>query len=74
MPKKLIFLGIHLYFPIRHKIFYSVNVNILCMKFNKIPPIHKGLVNVIIETPKESQNKFDFDPKLGIFRLKKPFP
>ena len=28
-----------------------------------------GDVNVVIETPKGSRNKFDYDPELGLFRL-----
>lgn len=44
------------------------------MKVKKIKPVQDGLINVIIETPKESQNKFDYDTKLGIFRLKKTLP
>ena len=28
-----------------------------------------GQCNVVIETPKGSRNKFDFDPELGLFRL-----
>jgi inorganic pyrophosphatase len=44
------------------------------MKLEKIPPVEKGLVNVIIETPRDSQNKFDFDPELKLFRLKKTLP
>ena len=30
-----------------------------------------GLLNAIIETPKGARNKFSFDEKLGLFRLKK---
>ena len=44
------------------------------MKINKIPTIYKGLVNVVIETPRGCQNKFDFDPKLGVFTLSKTLP
>lgn len=44
------------------------------MKITKIPPYEKGLINVIIETPRGSQNKFDFDPALRIFLLKKTLP
>lgn len=29
---------------------------------------------VVIETPKDSRNKFAFDPELGIFKLKKVLP
>jgi inorganic pyrophosphatase len=31
-------------------------------------------VQVIIETPKGSRNKFAFDPKMGVFKLKKVLP
>ena len=44
------------------------------MKINKIPTIYKGFINVVIETPRGSQNKFDFDPKLGVFTLSKTLP
>ncbi|HVY74064.1 MAG TPA: inorganic diphosphatase [Puia sp.] len=44
------------------------------MNFEKIPPIQKGLVNVVIETPRGSQNKFDYDSQLETFRLKKTLP
>ncbi len=44
------------------------------MKINKIPAVKKDLVNVIIETLRGSQNKFDFDPKLGTFILSKTLP
>lgn len=34
----------------------------------------KGLLRVVIETPKGSRNKFSFDPKERIFELKKVLP
>jgi inorganic pyrophosphatase len=39
--------------------------------FVKLPPVDpdSGDLNVIIETPKGSRNKFRFDEKLGLFRL-----
>lgn len=42
----------------------------------KLKPIDKkdGLVQVIIETPAESRNKFAYDPDQGIFALKKVLP
>jgi inorganic pyrophosphatase len=42
----------------------------------KLKPIDKkeGLVQVIIETPAGSRNKFSFDPDQGIFALKKVLP
>jgi inorganic pyrophosphatase len=44
------------------------------MKMDKIPPFYKNLVNAIIETPRGCQNKFDYDPKQGVFLLKKTLP
>src|ERR1700712_1601399 len=44
------------------------------MKFNKIPTLDKGLVNVVIETPRGCQNKFNFDPDMGVFTLGKTLP
>jgi len=44
------------------------------MRMEKIPPFKGKLVNVIIETPRDSQNKFDYDPHLQLFRLKKTLP
>ena len=44
------------------------------MKVNKLEPVKKGMVNVIIETPRGSQNKFDFDPELRLFKLEKTLP
>src|ERR1043166_2763376 len=32
------------------------------------------VVQVVIETPKGSRNKYAFDPKLGVFKLKKVLP
>jgi inorganic pyrophosphatase len=42
----------------------------------KLKPIDKkdGLLQVIVETPKGSRNKFAFDPKQEIFALKKVLP
>ena len=44
------------------------------MKVHKMEPVKKGMVNVIIETPRGSQNKFDFDPELRLFKLAKTLP
>jgi len=44
------------------------------MKLKNIPPFKNKLVNVIVETPRDCQNKFDFDPELELFRLKKTLP
>jgi inorganic pyrophosphatase len=42
----------------------------------KLKPLVKddGIVQVIIETPANSRNKFAFDPEQGIFALKKVLP
>ena len=42
----------------------------------KLKPVDKkdGLIQVIIETPAASRNKFAFDPDQGIFALKKVLP
>jgi inorganic pyrophosphatase len=42
----------------------------------KLKPLDKktGLIQVIIETPAGSRNKFAFDPEQGIFALKKVLP
>jgi inorganic pyrophosphatase len=39
----------------------------------KLKPVGKkdGVLQVIVETPKGSRNKFAFDPDQGIFALKK---
>src|ERR1700744_1185663 len=44
------------------------------MKIEKMPAFTKDVVNVIIETPKGSQNKFDFNPEFKVFTLKKSLP
>ena len=42
----------------------------------KLKPFMKddGIIQVIIETPADSRNKFAFDPQQGIFALKKVLP
>jgi inorganic pyrophosphatase len=42
----------------------------------KLKPVNKkeGILQVIVETPKGSRNKFAFDPDQGIFALKKVLP
>lgn len=41
----------------------------------KLKPLEKdGMLQVIIETPAGSRNKFAFDPEQGIFALKKVLP
>jgi inorganic pyrophosphatase len=42
----------------------------------ELPPFRKkdGALQVVIETPKGSRNKYDFDRELGLFALKKVLP
>ena len=42
----------------------------------KLPPIVKetGEIRAIVETPKGSRNKFDFDPQTGLFELGSAMP
>jgi inorganic pyrophosphatase len=42
----------------------------------KLPPILKetGEIHAIVETPKGSRNKFDFDPETGLFELGSAMP
>jgi inorganic pyrophosphatase len=43
--------------------------------FWSLPPwADETTLTVVIETPKDSRNKFAFDPKRGIFELKKVLP
>ena len=44
------------------------------MRLDQLPSFNKDMVNVIIETPKGSQNKFDYDPKKRVFKLSKTLP
>src|SRR6476661_6718690 len=44
------------------------------MILKDLPPIKNDLLNVIIETPRNSQNKFNYVPELDLFRLKKALP
>lgn len=44
------------------------------MKIDKIPYKEHNLLKVIIETPRGSQNKYDFDPEYKVFKLKKTLP
>lgn len=40
-----------------------------------LPPVDgDGMIQVIIETPKGSRNKYSFDPELRVFSLKKVLP
>ena len=46
--------------------------------FGSLPPRPEGAapdhVHVVVETPKGSRNKLDYEPKLGVFALKKEMP
>ncbi len=46
--------------------------------FATLPPRPDGAaperVHVVVETPKGSRNKFDYEPRLGVFALKKEMP
>lgn len=44
------------------------------MKIDKIPYKENKLLNVIIETPRGSQHKYDFAPEYKVFKLKKTLP
>ncbi|HYD22518.1 MAG TPA: inorganic diphosphatase [Flavipsychrobacter sp.] len=44
------------------------------MNFRNISPTEDGLLNVIIETVRGSQNKFNYDPEMSVFKLKKTLP
>jgi inorganic pyrophosphatase len=44
------------------------------MKFPKAYRKKKGTVNVVIETPEKSRNKYKFDLKTGLFKLSKVLP
>jgi inorganic pyrophosphatase len=45
------------------------------MNLSHLPPFpRKGILRAVIETPKGSRNKFDYDPKLKIFSLAKVLP
>lgn len=41
-----------------------------------LKPVHKqdGILQVVVETPKGSRNKFSFDPEQHVFTLKKVLP
>jgi inorganic pyrophosphatase len=45
-------------------------------KLTKIPTLDKetGSVHAVIETPRGSHHKYDYDPLLGCFQLKKTLP
>jgi inorganic pyrophosphatase len=44
------------------------------MLYSKIPTFKKELVHVIIETPQGSTHKYNYDPELDVFILKKSMP
>jgi inorganic pyrophosphatase len=39
-----------------------------------LPPFDEAALNVFVDTPKGSRNKYKFDPKLGCYRLKSVLP
>jgi inorganic pyrophosphatase len=41
---------------------------------DRMPPRHGKRLNVIVETPRGSRNKFTYEPELGLFRLGKQLP
>ena len=43
-------------------------------RISTFDPEDDRLVNVVIETPRGSRNKFAYDEKLGVIRLKKVLP
>ncbi|MBV4358697.1 inorganic diphosphatase [Pinibacter aurantiacus] len=44
------------------------------MKIDKIPYKEHNLLKVVVETPKGSQHKYDFDFEYKVFKLKKTLP
>src|SRR5438445_10643124 len=43
-------------------------------RLQPLDPDEKELITVVVETPKGSRNKYAFDPKQRVFRLKKVLP
>ncbi len=43
-------------------------------RLQPLDPDEKELITVVVETPKGSRNKYAFDPKERVFRLKKVLP
>src|SRR5436190_23621330 len=50
------------------------NISIFTMKLPKALNGGNNEINVIIETPKGSRNKFDFDKKTNLYKLGKILP
>jgi len=44
------------------------------MNIKAILPIEEGMLNVIIETPRHSRNKYNYDPGTALFKFKKVLP
>ena len=44
------------------------------MDLANITPIKRKMIQVVVETPKGSQNKYSYEERLGIFCLKKTLP
>src|ERR1700753_3284058 len=57
-----------------HRKFRSVQLKSLADPAKLKPFLKEGFVQVIIETPAGSRNKFAYDPDQGIFALKKVLP
>jgi len=53
---------------------HDANGNRALSRLPTFDPEDKELVNVLIETPRGSRNKFAYDEKLGVIRLKKVLP
>ena len=53
--------------------FVSCRININ-MKTSSIPPVSEGLLNVIIETPRQSSAKYHYETEMDVFLLKKMLP
>ena len=44
------------------------------MKTSNIPPVSDGLLNVIVETPRQSSAKYHYEHEMDVFLLKKMLP
>jgi inorganic pyrophosphatase len=44
------------------------------MNVKNIVPEQNGILQVVVETPRGSQNKYDYDEKLDVFKIKKMLP
>jgi inorganic pyrophosphatase len=48
--------------------------HILKQMLERLPTHHGKRLNVVVETPRGSRNKFTYEPELGLFRLGKQLP